>query len=90
MEVRPVVLAKDEAAIDNVLSASDANVPMRQEAPWNGSGNGNCGKPNIMFLRHKSGPYYLYHEIAHWRVLRHHEDAMAEPALDTGDIGGRL
>ncbi len=89
MEVRPVVLAKDEAAIDNVLSASDANVLM----PYAAGGAvewfwklANCGKPNIMFLRHKSGPYYLYHEIAHWRVLRHHEDAMAEPALDTGDI----
>lgn len=88
VESRPVILARDAAAIDNAI-ASDADVLIPCAAGgavewyWKLA---NCGKPNIMFLRHKSGPYYLYHEIAHWRVLRHHEDAMAEPALDTGDI----
>ncbi len=43
-------------------------------------------KPNIMFLRHQSGPYYLWHEIAHWRLLRFNEDAMVEPNMDVGDI----
>jgi len=89
IEVRPVVMVKDETALNKVLSESDAGVLM----PYAAGGAvewfwklANCGKPNLMFLRHKSGPYYLYHEIAHWRVLRHHEDAMVEPHLDVNDV----
>ncbi|MGQ9574738.1 MAG: hypothetical protein ACUVUC_05435 [Thermoguttaceae bacterium] len=44
------------------------------------------GKPNLMFLRHKSGPFYLWYEIAHWRFLRKNEDLLAEPNMDTDDI----
>jgi len=43
-------------------------------------------KPNVMFLRHKSGPIYLWYEIAHWRFLRKSEDAMKEPNMDVWDI----
>ncbi len=89
VELRPIVLAKDETAIAGLSAASDADVLM----PYAAGGAvewfwklASCGKPNLMFLRHKSGPYYLYHEIAHWRVLRHHEDTMAEPRLDVRDI----
>jgi hypothetical protein len=89
IEARPVVLVKDAAAIDKAALESDADILM----PFAAGGAAewywklaNCGKPNLMFLRHKSGPYYLYHEIAHWRVLRHHEDAMAEPNMDVWDI----
>jgi L-fucose isomerase-like protein len=45
-----------------------------------------CGKPNVMFLRHKSGPFYLWYEIAHWRLLRKSEDAFTEPNMDVDDI----
>jgi hypothetical protein len=45
-----------------------------------------CGKPNIMFLRHRSGPFYLYYEIAHFRLLRKSDDPMAEPNLDVEDV----
>ena len=44
------------------------------------------GKPMVMFLRHKSGPYYLWHEIAHWRFLRRNGDTMEEPNMDVDDI----
>ena len=43
-------------------------------------------KPNVMFLRHKSGPIYLWYEIAHWRLLRKSEDTFREPNLDLADI----
>ncbi len=42
--------------------------------------------PNIMFLRHQSGPYYLWHEIAHWRFLRRNGDIIEEPNMDVDDI----
>ena len=43
-------------------------------------------RPNIMFVRHKSGPVYLYYEIAHWRLLRKSGDTKAEPNLDYDDV----
>lgn len=44
------------------------------------------GKPNLMFVRHRSGPVYLWYEIAHWRFLRKSEDAITEPNMDVDDI----
>ncbi len=41
---------------------------------------------NVMFIRHKTEPYYLWHEIAHWRFLRRNEDKIVEPNMDTDDI----
>jgi L-fucose isomerase-like protein len=43
-------------------------------------------KPNVLFVRHKSGPIYLYYEIAHWRLLRKSEDTFREPNLDADDV----
>jgi hypothetical protein len=43
-------------------------------------------KPNLLFVRHRSGPVYLWYEIAHWRLLRKSEDDKAEPNLDFADI----
>jgi hypothetical protein len=40
----------------------------------------------IMFVRHKSGPFYLWYEIAHWRFLRQNEDAFQVPNVDAEDI----
>lgn len=42
--------------------------------------------PMIMFIRHKSGPFYLWYEIAHWRFLRQNGDAFAVPNADVQDI----
>jgi len=42
--------------------------------------------PMIMFIRHKSGPFYLWYEIAHWRFLRQNGDTFAAVGADTQDI----
>ena len=88
LDVLPVLIATNDAAVREAAD-TDADVLL----PYAAGGAvewywtlANSGIPNVMFLRHKSGPYYLYHEIAHWRVLRHHEDAMAEPNLDVWDV----
>jgi nucleotide-binding universal stress UspA family protein len=44
------------------------------------------GKPAIFFIRHKSGPYYLWHEIVHPRYLRAHSDRLARTDVDYGDV----
>ncbi|MCR4413180.1 MAG: twin-arginine translocation signal domain-containing protein [Thermoguttaceae bacterium] len=43
-------------------------------------------KPNVMFVRHRSGPIYLWYEIAHWRFLRKNEDTFKEPNMDVHDV----
>jgi len=44
------------------------------------------GKPAIMFVRHKSGPVYLYYEIVHWRWLRKNEDLIKETRIGVDDV----
>lgn len=41
---------------------------------------------NLMFLRHASGPAYLWYEIVHPRLLRKTEDEYGQPGLGTTDV----
>jgi len=41
---------------------------------------------NLMFLRHRSGPVYLWYEIAHPRFLRKTVDQFGQPGMDTHDV----
>jgi len=44
------------------------------------------GKPCIIFLRHKSGPTYLWYEIISPRYLRAHSDHLAQKTVDDTDV----
>jgi hypothetical protein len=44
------------------------------------------GKWNIMFVRHRTGPVYLWYEIAHPRYLRKTVDEYGEPGMDSQDV----
>ena len=39
-----------------------------------------------MFVRHRSGAFYLGFEIAHWRFLRQSGDRFALKGFDTDDV----
>lgn len=43
-------------------------------------------KPSVMFLRHDSGPVYLWYEIAHPHFLRRATDEYKQPDMDVWDI----
>ena len=43
-------------------------------------------KWNLMFLRHRSGPVYLWYEIAHNRYLRKTVDDFGQPGMDVLDV----
>lgn len=45
-----------------------------------------AGKRNLMFVRHRSGPVYLWYEIAHPRFLRKTVDEYGEPNMDSQDV----
>ncbi len=42
--------------------------------------------PMIMFVRHRTSPFYLGYEIAHWRFLRQDGDLFALKGYDTDDV----
>lgn len=44
------------------------------------------GKDVIFFLRHRSGPVYLWYEIISPRYLRQHGDDLAVPGVDYSDV----
>lgn len=44
------------------------------------------GKPMIIFVRAKSGPYYLWHEIVDSRFLRSHTDTVKQTAVGLDDV----
>jgi hypothetical protein len=44
------------------------------------------GKWHVMFLRHRSGPVYLWYEIAHPRFLRKTVDEYGQPGMDVQDV----
>jgi hypothetical protein len=57
-----------------------------------GGGNGEynaigaLGKNTILFVRHKSGPLYLWYEIISPRYLRQHTDELKTVGIDDGDV----
>lgn len=42
--------------------------------------------PMVMFVRHRSGPFYLGFEIAHWRFLRQNGDLLARDPFGPDDV----
>jgi hypothetical protein len=44
------------------------------------------GQWHLMFLRHRSGPVYLWYEIAHPRFLRKTVDEYGQPGMDVHDV----
>ncbi len=44
------------------------------------------GKPMIIFLRHRSGPVYLWYEIVSPRFLHRHGDQLAVKGVDNDDV----
>lgn len=43
-------------------------------------------KSNLVFVRHNSGPVYLWYEIVHPRLLRKTVDEYGQPGLDVNDV----
>jgi hypothetical protein len=43
-------------------------------------------KPTLMFLRHRSGPVYLWYEITHPRFLRKNSDDYKQEGIDVWDV----
>jgi hypothetical protein len=88
IEVQPVAATGSDAEIAAARAAdADALIVYASGGPQHWLEQlAACGKPNLMFVRHRSGPVYLWYEIAHFRFIRKSEDAAAEPNMDYDDI----
>jgi len=88
MEVQPVALVRNQQQAAAVRD-SDCDAVVIYAA---GGGRGELDtiasskKPTVMFLRHKSGPVYLWYEIAHPHFLRRATDEYKQPDMDVWDI----
>ena len=43
-------------------------------------------RQNLVYVRHKSGPVYLWYEIVHPRLLRKTDDVYNQPGLEPADV----
>jgi hypothetical protein len=83
IEVQPVQLLDSQAKLNEVaVDAVDLCVVYAA---------GSCTQwplkvPMVMFVRQKSGPFYLGFEIAHWRFLRQSGDPQVMEGFDTDDV----
>ena len=71
------------------IAATDADVIVLYAASgWTNLVNAVAASsaPMVMFIRHKSGPFYLWYEIAHWRFLRQNGDTFVVENADVQDI----
>ena len=88
IEFRPVakMRSKDEAG---KLAQCDADVLLVYAATGGGEELETLitpNKDNLMFLRHRSGPVYLWYEIANPRFLRKTVDEYKSPGLERADV----
>ncbi len=88
LELLPLAVAKDPAEAA-AISAGNHDVLLSYAA----SGGVKTfealtvpGKQHLMFLRHRSGPAYLWYEIAHPRFLRKTVDEYGQPGVDVHDV----
>lgn len=88
LEFNPVTKVKDVNQAEKVLNADCDVVLIYAAGAWvNALEKLASVKPwNLMFLRHRSGPVYLWYEIAHNRFLRKTVDQFGQPNFTPMDI----
>ena len=88
LEMLPLVTVRNAAQAANVAKGPQDGVLM-----FAAGGGGDIfealAKPdkwNLMFVRHRSGPVYLWYEIAHPRFLRKTVDEFGQAGMDVQDV----
>lgn len=88
LEVLPLATARRVEEVATIVAGSHDVLLM-----YAASGDGQvlealtvADKWNLMFLRHRSGPVYLWYEIVHPRYLRKAVDEFTQPGIDLRDV----
>jgi hypothetical protein len=88
IEILPLVGVKDDATAAKV-AAADHDVTLVYAAGADTKLIELLTPPskyNLIFLRHRSGPVYLWYEITHPRYLRKTVDQYGQPGMDVDDV----
>lgn len=83
LPVAPITAAAQLASLGDLASA-DALLVYAADGDLNAIAK--LGKDTIFFVRHKSGPVYLYYEIISPRFLRQHTDDLKVQGIDFDDV----
>jgi hypothetical protein len=88
LELRPVELVKNASDAARVAEKDHDGVIMYAAGGWLDALEklADPKKFNLMFLRHQSGPVYLWYEIAHNRFLRKTVDDFGQPGMEVDDV----
>lgn len=88
VEMLPVALARNAAEAAPVKDSDCDVILVYASGGWMDTFESLAAskKHNIMFVRHKSGPVYLWYEIAHPHFLRKATDEYKQPGMDVWDI----
>jgi len=87
LPVSPLKSAEDLSGVKEELSSSDLTLI------YAAGGGGNIleelvssSRWSIIFVRHRSGPLYLWYEIVHPTFLRKRSDEFRQPGVDVEDV----
>lgn len=88
MRALPVAKVTRPQQVGGLKDAGADAVVLYAAGGWIDSFNAliGLGKPLVVFLRRHSGPYYLWDEIVHARLLRGHKDQLTHPGLGVNDV----
>ncbi|MGC8830579.1 MAG: sugar isomerase [Verrucomicrobiia bacterium] len=88
LQINPVIKAKNVNQAETVLTADCDVILIYAAGAWVNTLEklASAKQWNLMFLRHRSGPVYLWYEIAHNRFLRKTVDQFGQPNFTTADI----
>jgi hypothetical protein len=88
VEMLPVALARNAAEAAPIRDSDCDTILVYAASGWMDALETLAASKahNIMFVRHKSGPVYLWYEIAHPHFLRKATDEYKQPRMDVWDV----
>jgi hypothetical protein len=86
IKLQPVELLDSQAKLQQAAAATDTDLFVVYAAGFCTQWPQKIETPMVMFVRHRSGPFYLGYEIAHWRFLRQSGDSFAKEGFDVDDV----
>ncbi len=88
LEIRPVLMVKNVEQAAQIAKADHDVMIIYAAGGWLNVLETLTRKDkwNLMFLRHRTGPAYLWYEIVHPRFLRKTVDEYGQPGMDVHDV----
>ncbi len=86
MKVLPLAAVHNVKELEQAADLPSADVLLVYAANGDLKGLDLLGKQVVFFIRHQSGPLYLWYEIISPRYLRQHKDQNAIPSVDPADV----